>query len=324
MSSRRASIQSESSSHPIVIAENQVELTPETYRNAFRTKALLNESKKSNLIKMKAQRHRQLKQIQPLNTWIVDFVQFPGVGGNKLWYILFCEFNSRYLVLFPANKSITNEAYESRYGRMLAKDFVKVIEKLVSENHVQKLIGDADVVFNANVVLEKLNNLGIKHWFSPSEGSGHTHTAILDRSVRTLRDMLFNLKIKEVSPNDLKNVIHIYNTTRHDTLTKILGFPATPLMLHKNQSLQLLFMRRLRSANWLKIREQGYIIKDGSDVYVRANYTPFEKKRADVRQDIYEVLEHRGVFYTLKNKTTGKTTIAPRRDLILKYSKGVS
>ena len=83
-------------------------------------------------------------------------------------------------------------------------------------------------------------------------------------------------------------------------------------------------MRRLRSANWLKIREQGYIIKDGSDVYVRANYTPFEKKRADVRQDIYEVLEHRGVFYTLKNKTTGKTTIAPRRDLILKYSKGVS
>ena len=308
-----------SSSHPIVIAENQVELTPETYRNAFRTKALLNESKKSNLIKMKAQRHRQLKQIQPLNTWIVDFVQFPGVGGNKLWYILFCEFNSRYLVLFPANKSITNEAYESRYGRMLAKDFVTVIEKLVSENHVQKLIGDADVVFNANIVLETLNNLGIKYHFQPSEGSGHTHTAILDRSVRTLRDMLFNLKIKEVSPNDLKNVIHIYNTTRHDTLTKILGFPATPLMLHKNQSLQLLFVRRLRSANWLKIREHGYVIKDGSNVYVRANYKPFEKKRADVRQDTYEVRRHWGPTYLLKNKTTGDITFAPRRDLTLSF-----
>ena len=307
------------SRRPIIIMENQVELTPEAYRNAFRTKALLNESKKSNLIKMKAQRNRQLKQIQPLDTWIVDFVQFPGIGGRKLWFILFCEFNSRYLVLFPTNKVISDEAYESQYGRMLAVDFVKVIDTMVSENHVQKLIGDADVVFNSNIVLEKLDKLDIKYQFQPSDTAGHTHTAILDRAVRTLRDMLFNLKIKEVSPNDLKNVVHIYNTTRHDTLTKMLGFPATPMLLHKNKSLQLLFVRRLRSANWLKVHEQGYVIKDGSNVFVRAKYKPFEKKRADVRQDTYEVRRHWGPTYLLKNKTTGDIAWAPRRDLTLSF-----
>ena len=311
---------SSSSSNPIIIAEDQVQLTPETYRNAFRTKALLNVSKKSNLIKMKAQKDKQLKQIQPLGTWLVDFVQFPAPANTKLWTILFCEFNSRFLVPLPTNPILTDEAYEDRTGRMLGKEFVPVIEKLVAENGVKKLIGDADRTFLSRVVKETLNRLGVKYEFERSSLSNHIHTSILDRAVRTLRDMLFNLKLKEVSPTDLRKIAHIFNTTKHATLTKILGFPATPLMLHKDPSLQLLFIRRLRSANWLKVREKGFILPDKSKVFVRANYGKFDKKRADVEQEPYEVMEHEGTTYLVENPENGEELVVPRRDLAPRYT----
>ena len=310
-----------SSSHSsIVIAEDQVELTPETYRNAFRTKALLNESKKSKLIKMKGQADKQLKQIQPLGTWLVDFVQFPAAANTKLWMILFCEFNSRFLVPFPTNVLLTEEAYEERTGRMLGREFVPVIEALVAEHGVKKLIGDGDSVFLSRVVKETLDRLGVVQEFEPSSLGYHIPTSILDRAVRTLRDMLFNLKLKEVSPNDLRKVCHVFNTTKHATLTKILGFPATPLMLHKDPSLQLLFIRRLRSANWLKVRESGFVLPDQSKVFVRARYGKFDKKRADVKQEPYEVVHHEGATYLVENPENGDQLIVPRRDLAPRYT----
>ena len=312
---------SSSSSRPtVVISEDQVELTPQTYRSAFRTKALLNESKKSNLIKMKAQRDKQLKQIQPLGTWLVDFVQFPAHANTKLWMILFCEFNSRFLVPFPTNVVLDEEVYEERQGRMLGVEFAPVVEALVNEHGVKKLIGDADKVFLSKPVKETLTRLEVVQEFEKSSLGYHIPTSVLDRAVRTLRDMLFNLKLKQVSPNDLKKVCHVFNTTRHATLTKILGFPATPLMLHKDQALQLLFIRRLRSANWLKVRERGFVIPDGDIVFVRARYGRFEKRRADVKQEPYEVVSHEGATYWVENVENGEGLKVPRRDLAPRYT----
>ena len=312
---------SSSSSRPatVIISEDQVELTPQTYRSAFRTKALLNESKKSNLIKMTAQRDKQLKQIQPLGTWLVDFVQFPAAADSKLWMLLFCEFNSRFLVPYPTNTELTEEAYEERTGRMLGREFVPVVEALVAQHGVKKLIGDADSVFLSNAVKEVLDRLGVQYEFKASKATSHTATAVLDRAVRTLRDMLFNLHLQTVSPNDLRKVCHVFNTTKHTTLTKILGFSATPLMLHRDQSLQLLFIRRLRSANWLRVRQKGFVLPQGSKVFLRAKYGPFEKHRADVRQETYEVRSHEGATYMLENKTSGRVVVAPRRDLAPRY-----
>ena len=272
---------------------------------------------------MKPQRNRQLKQIQPLDTWIIDFIQFPSETNGVLWFLLFCEFNSRYLVIFPLNKIISNESYEQRGGRAITKDFLNIFDKFIEENTPAKLIGDSDKVFTSNAVKDLLNQADIKYEFKPSNETNHIHTSILDRTVRTLRDMLFNLKIKTVSPNDIKNLVHIYNNTRHMTLSKILGFPATPQMLHKNQSLQLLFIRRLRSANWLKMKSKGYVIENSSNVFVRAKYNTFEKKRAKVKQDIYEVIGHKGAMYELKNNKTGEKIEAPRRDLKLQIPRKV-
>ena len=286
----------DSASHmEVVETKATVPLTAETYRKAFRTKALLNESKQSKLIKLDAQRQTQLKQIHPYATWIMDIVSF-GTGQ----YLLFVEANTRYAVI-----------------HLFHRDAVRVkrsIADLMEHQYVGKIVGDADKVFTAGIVKDFCTNNGILYDFRKTEDTAHTHVAILDRVVRTFRDMLYNLNVKDPTPPDIANVAKIYNETRHETLSQVLGFNATPKLLNENHDLQMLFTRRLAAMNWSKIHRSTFIIPNGRRVFVRAKYGKMAKKRSTVDNEIYTVVSHKGSLYTLSNKE-GKIITVPRRDL---------
>ena len=271
-----------------------IALTEETARQAFRTKALSNESKRSHLIKLDAQYKTQLHRVFPLYTWIVDIVYFNGRS-----YLLCVEANTRYAVIYES----------SRHPATVAKR----LAELGSGNTIRKLIGDGDTAFKSNVK-EFCDTNGVIYDFRKADDTQHTYTAILDRIVRTFRDMLFNLKVKEPNALDLNNIAKIYNKTHHQTLSKILGHPATPEGLHRNEGLQLLFIRRLRGINWSKMHVKSYVIPEGRKVFVRAKYGKMEKRRGTTENDVYTVVSHQGALYTVKNKE-GETKVVPRRDL---------
>ena len=266
----------------------------ETARQAFRTKALLNESKKSNLIKLDAQYKTQLRQIHPLYTWIIDIVFF---GEDS--YLLCVEANSRYAVIYQI--------------RRLSSVVARRLEELVKNNTVLKLIGDGDRAFMGDVKRFCDDN-DIIYDFRKAEETAHTHTAILDRVVRTFRDMLYNLKVKDPNPVDMNNIARIYNNTRHETLSTVLGQPATPEGLHRNEAIQQLLIRRFRGINWSKAHVKSYVIPAGRKVFVRARYGEHEKRRNTVENEEYHVVSHNGAQYTVKNKQ-GETKVVPRRDL---------
>ena len=275
----------------------------ETSRRAFRTKALLNESKKSNLIKLDAQYNTQLKQIHPIGTWILDIVFF---GKENNTYLLCVEANTRYAVI--------NQFYRT------ASRVVRELTDLANNHTVKKVIGDADRVFIAGDVKDFCDSRGITCDFRKAEETGHAYTGILDRVVKTFRDMLFNLKVKEPNPLDMANIAKIYNKTRHETLSSVLGQPVTPEGLHRNEALQLLFIRRLRGINWSKAHVKSYVIPEGRKVFVRARYGKHEKRRNTVENETYTVVSHKGALYTVKNKQ-GETKVVPRRDLRVNNTK---
>ena len=279
------------------LIEPHITLNDQTMRQAFRTKALLNESKKSNLIKLDAQYKTQLHQGYPLYTWIIDVVFF---GKENNTYLLCVEANTRYAVI--------NQSY--RDGKRVARQ----LTDLRSKNKVRKIIGDGDKAFTANVVKEFCDDNDIEYDFRKAKDTNHTHTAILDRIVRTFRDMLFNLKVKEPNPLDMKTIADIYNKTKHETLSKVLDQPITPEGLHRNESLQLLLIRRLRGINWSKTHVKSYVIPEGRKVFVRARYGKMEKRRGTVENDEYHVVSHEGALYRVKNKQ-GDEKVVPRRDL---------
>ena len=270
-----------------------IALTEETARKAFRTKALSNESKRSHLIKLDAQYKTQLHQVFPLYTWIIDFA-----FDNK--FLLCVEANTRYAVIYLLHRDATR--------------LVKNLEELTMKNTVKRIIGDYDKVFTSNALKEFCESHGITYEFKKSAETNHIWTSILDRVVRTFRDMLFNLKVKDPNILDMRNIVEIYNKTHHQTLSKILGQPTTPEGLHRNEALQLLLIRRLRGINWSKTHVKSYVIDANRKVFVRAKYGKMDKRRAKVENDIWTVVSHQGALYTVKNKE-GETKVVPRRDL---------
>ena len=290
-----------------------IKATEEVARQAFRTKALLNESKKSNLISKKQLNkdyyNHQLHRIYPLYTWIIDIVYFYKNASNKdseeekpprSSYLLCVEANSRYAVIYHCYRESNRVVGELR--------------KLIANNNVNKILGDNDTVFISKNVKEFCDDNNIEYDFRKSEDTSHTHTAILDRVVRTFRDMLYNLKVKDPNPLDMKAIADIYNKTRHETLSRVLDQPITPEGMHRNESIQLLFIRRLKGINWSKMQKKSYQIPEGRKVFVRNEYKLFEKKRGIVENEDYYVVSHQGALYRVKNRQ-GEEKVVPRRDL---------
>jgi hypothetical protein len=56
----------------------------------------------------------------------------------------------------------------------------------------------------------------------------HTSLGLLDRVVRTIRDMAFNSGIGTITPSVMKQLIDLYNRAPHITLSKIMHFEISP------------------------------------------------------------------------------------------------
>ena len=69
----------------------------------------------------------------------------------------------------------------------------------------------------------------------------------------------------------------------------------------------------------MRVRQKGFVLPQGSKVFLRAKYGPFEKRRADVKQDPYEVVSHEGATYLVENVENGDQLTVPRRDLAPRY-----
>ena len=249
---------------------------------------------------------RQLHQIFPLYTWIIDLVYFgtDDNGDDKpkgKSYLLCVEANSRYAVIYPIRIKPKADMVANR------------LQELITKYRVDKIIGDGDNAFKG-AVLDLCNYFNIETDFRKSDDTSHTYTAILDRICRTFRDMLYNLKVDNPSALDMNNLADIYNKTRHGTISEVLNQPTTPEGMHRNESMQLLFIRRLRGINWSKMQKKSYQLPEGRKVFVRNEYNPFDKKRGIVENEHYYVVSHKGALYTVKNKQ-GDEKVVPRRRL---------
>jgi hypothetical protein len=56
----------------------------------------------------------------------------------------------------------------------------------------------------------------------------HTSLSIIDRMIRTIRDMAYNLGADVITTNNWDHVLDEYNHTPHDRLTELAGFDVSP------------------------------------------------------------------------------------------------
>ena len=236
------------------------------------------------------------------------------------------EANTRYLIPIEGNgEAITEDAWEPFTARVPQEYFMKAFKTFLQVNvlpkttrnirnnlqpkNVFKIIGDSEKAFWTPMMMRFYKRLHIKTEKVNTARDGHIRMAILDRIVRTIRDMLYTLDYKTFHPNDIIRIATIYNNTKHSTLQY------TPKQVHQDPLLEKTIMRKLKADNWIISHRDGFALDSGTEVSVRKLYKPFEKKRSTVERGTYTITEkNEDGSYTVKNNM-GKQLTKYRRDL---------
>ena len=147
----------------------------------------------------------------------------------------------------------------------------------------------------------------------------HSSLALIDRYVRTLRDMLYNVRPAPITERVCMVLTQIYNTTPHNTLSQTMGFLLTPDDVRKNPELELELIRRWSGFNYSKQTKLPlFELPVGLIVWLKYEpYRAITKKRNSVEDDPYRIIARIGsARYLLRNVRSGQEKEAVRSQIV--------
>jgi hypothetical protein len=139
----------------------------------------------------------------------------------------------------------------------------------------------------------ELENLKVK-----SEPN-HTSLSIIDRAIRTIRDIAYNLRINVITPNELKRVLVQINNAPNHGLRAVLGFDCSSEMAYNDILIQEEVFRRYTVWNQLVYQSPGFMLPLGAHVQIFNESRPYAKRRELVQPATYIVVDFNGAFFTL-------------------------
>ncbi len=152
----------------------------------------------------------------------------------------------------------------------------------------------------------------------------HGSLGIIDRVIRTIRDMAYNMNIGVILPNDMNKIVNNYNNAPHKGLSKFAGFMATPLMVEEDEKLEEWIVKKICQSNYNVMRTYGYDIKQGTNVKVYNEKDSLSKRRTITQPGEYKVVGFRNGLYRVKeidkNNNSLKIHLIPRYKLNPMYS----
>ena len=283
-----------------------------TLLNPFKTKHQLKSIESEHVQhRFKDDPTKFLHMTFPPNTWIADIVSFGHYLNKPTYWYLFIHGNSRYAILKQASLNSVEEndgeLYEFKpYDVKNAYNWTRTLDELIKSGlKINMLITDYETAWRGKEANRFYLQNNIIHEAVNVSVYGHSRLGILDRFVRTLRDMIQTANINEDDPNKLLELVEIYNNTKHRTLSKYLGKPTTPQQVLKDAELEAQLTRAISSDNWKTSHQAGYKIPVGNMVVVKETRNKaLSKIRANALRDEWEVIDNVGQKYTLMNPKT--------------------
>ena len=254
----------------------------------------------------------------PPNTWIADIVSFGHYLNKPTYWYLFIHGNSRYAILKQASLNSVEQdtdLYEFKpYDVKNAYNWTRTLDELLKAGiKINMLITDYETAWRGKEANRFYLQNNIIHEAVNVSVYGHSRLGILDRFVRTLRDMIQTSETAagaesgayEDDPNKLLELVEIYNNTKHRTLTRYLGKPTTPQQVLNDEELETQLTRAISSDNWSISHQPWYKIPVGKKVVVKETRNKaFSKVRGSALRDEWEVIDNEGQKYTLMNPST--------------------
>ena len=256
----------------------------------------------------------RLHKVAPRGTYMIDLM-----FNKKLVYLVAININTRYAMVELTNtvqSTLGNNPLTNTEGEVLKADskttysYLRALNKMMNEaqeqnNPIVHLTGDGESAFTSRVAQSFYNENGITFHAVPRmkiEGKKgtdplHTSLGLIDRLIRTIRDMLFNAKLP-MTPKATKEMITQYNNAPHSTLSKWIGFEVSPLMIQQDKDKEKYIVMKINKTNLQTRMMYDFEIPIGSHVKVYNEKDTLGKRRVIARAG--KVIGKQGVLYQVR------------------------
>ena len=294
------------------------------FRSKNKQKALQNEDKtrpvtdnkvpiKFNLKENKAK--YQLHKTALPNTFLIDIMYC-----DKLLYLIAINVNTRYLFAELLNNKVGRNGYAN--GNLRTTDSVlRALDKMIEKGmKVKYLFGDGEKAFSSVNKEEIQRKYGITFQSVPRIYMGiypsfmvkqnlrrktdpmHNSLGIIDRVIRTIRDMAYNIKADVITPEIMNELVDQYNRAPHRTLSELAGFSVSPTDVENDSDLESFIIRRIIQNNYNVKSQPGYQLDAGQKVNVFNEKDTLMKRRTIVQPGEYTVTGYDNGVYQIQGE----------------------
>ena len=245
----------------------------------------------------------------PRYTFIIDYMY-----AGRFYYLLAINMNTRkaFAILSAVHKQYgTRQYYVPSTFNPDATHSIKEMQKLLALTPVKYIIMDQQASWKSNEFHQFLESRGIKYRhvekydvkdtdFETVDAKRSVHsTSIIDRLIRTLRMMNFNLgNDKEIEPAVMEFLIDEYNNSPHGTLSKIFKQNITPNDVDSDIRLETELCRHIARQNFVVESNPDYEINGLVRVYNDANR--FDKVKPKLLPGKWKFVERIDGLFKLK------------------------
>mgnify|MGYP001149726273 CR=1 FL=1 len=276
----------------------------------------------------------QLHKVCPKKTYIIDIM-----FCDKYAYLIAINVNTRFLYAAPMNKVVSvtsdqdNQAYMS-YSKD-ADTYINALDSLIKSGmDVRYLQGDGEKAFdswNAWAYYDSHDiefkpvprmKMGVYPDFMKKEQKQsktdpmHGSLGILDRVIRTLRDMAYHIEVGIITPNIMKELVNQYNNVPHTTLSKYVGFDVTPQMVQDDEELENYIIRQIMKENEKVTSRAGFKLENGTPVKLYNEKDSMAKRRSIIQPGKYHIVDYHGGYYEVEDENKNRQFI-PRFKLAI-------
>ena len=204
------------------------------------------------------------------------------------YYLILININTRYAYAYP----VQNKRQES---------IKKVLEQFISEHKINSIVCDNEAAFSSKVVLDLLtaHNISLRI----INDKRHTALSVIDRFIRTLRDMNIptvktqhqsdHPKYRDFSIKRMNKLLDIYNNTVHNATGH------TPAEMNNDDELQKQYIAKKLYELERKRTQVDFELEPGTYVRYIVTKEPHLKKRYKISPEAYRISHREGNSYVI-------------------------
>ena len=226
-----------------------------------------------------------------------------GVNNNPRYYHIFVGVNTRYLETYPLNSKSNT-------------DVQKTLTQFINKYHPEKLISDDESAFTSKSTCDLCTQNDVKIYIV--QDKNHSSLGVIDRVIRTLRDMNIPKHYHEQSTDKQFNYFSIakmnrlkntYNNKYNSNLK------CTPKEMFEDRSKELDFITSMQKHKNFQRGIKDFKLNTGTYVRFRLDKRPLTKHRYNYTFESYKISGREGSNYILTAQD-GTTITKPRFKLL--------